>query len=470
MNLDKLTKQQDEIIYSTEPKRVVYAGPGSGKTYTLVKCIIEDSKSYEEYEGFIAISFTNEAANQLSRKLLDNEVDITKSFIGTIDKFVVNLIKQYAKFDLKENKQFKVFIDTEKRIERNDIQYKKRKVKWYKNLKNGEIYINQFMYSYALFLLDFNIPIKYLSLKYKNIYIDEAQDLNIEQSKFFEKLINKTSISSMYVGDINQCIYQFRGSSPKIFNDLTSHGYFAYYITESMRCSDEILSLSNYYLLNQNDKTKYSELISFNMPLKLEEIKNENCLFLASTKKECVEIYNNLRSKGIINIHYVHEIEFENQVPIEQKNDIQEFIKVVFNIHLNNFKYGLGQIINNMELILVEKYNLDIKLLELEYFELTEYIKQIFNVKLSIDIVDLLKKDEYRYFYDLNPDINKIMTIHSSKGLEAECVYVRLGSDFTENDIKVKNKYYVAFTRAKSKLAMSSNDQNTIEYFRNIGL
>lgn len=465
MNIETLTTQQNEIINSSESKRVVYAGPGSGKTYTLVKCIIEDSKKYEDYEGFIAISFTNEAANQLSRKLLENEVEVTNSFIGTIDKFVINLIKQYAKFDLKEEKQFKVFIDTGERIRKSEVCYKKKKHEWYTKLKNGDIYISQFMYSYAFHLLDYNLPIKYLCLKYRNIYIDEAQDLNKEQSEFFNKLIEKTSLNAMYVGDINQCIYQFRGSSPTYFNNLTSRGYTPYYITESVRCSDEILQLSNSYLSNEQGEETYSELISFNKPINLEELKNEECLFLASTNKECEDIYANLVQKGISNIYYVHEIKIENDLYVTSKNDIQELIKILFNIHLGNFKYGLSRMISNMETILIENYNKDITLLEIEYSRINEVINMIFDINLDIDITDLLKYDEYRYYYDMNPEINKIMTIHASKGLEADCVYVRLGRDFTTNDIEVRNKYFVAFTRAKRKLSLSAKDKSTIEYF-----
>lgn len=96
-----LEKQQNEIINADERKIVVSAGPGSGKTFTLVKRLEKKFNETENYKAIIT-SFTKEASNQL-RDRTCNIDGINESYIGTLDSFIMKeIILPYKNRYLKE--------------------------------------------------------------------------------------------------------------------------------------------------------------------------------------------------------------------------------------------------------------------------------------------------------------------------------------------------------------------------------
>ena len=60
---------------------------------------------------------------------------------------------------------------------------------------------------------------KELSSRYKEIFVDEYQDVNAAQDSIFEALSDNDS-NRFLVGDVKQCIYAFRQSMPQIFMSL----------------------------------------------------------------------------------------------------------------------------------------------------------------------------------------------------------------------------------------------------------
>lgn len=69
----------------------------------------------------------------------------------------------------------------------------------------------------------------------------------------------------------------------------------------------------------------------------------------------------------------------------------------------------------------------------------------------------------YLNHYINHEKINRIMTIHSSKGLEADNVFIRFTDiPFYYNE-EYKRKLYVAFTRAKNSLYISYKTTNIVE-------
>jgi superfamily I DNA/RNA helicase len=86
-----LSEQQEQIITASEPKILISAGPGSGKTRTISGKIARILASLTEEEGVIAISFTREAASEL-RGRIAREADLKRSFIGTFDSLILEEI------------------------------------------------------------------------------------------------------------------------------------------------------------------------------------------------------------------------------------------------------------------------------------------------------------------------------------------------------------------------------------------
>jgi DNA helicase-2/ATP-dependent DNA helicase PcrA len=61
--------------------------------------------------------------------------------------------------------------------------------------------------------------------KYKHICVDEAQDLNKTQYEFIKVLCGDVIKSVLMVGDPNQMIYGFNGSSDRYLNEEFIHDF-----------------------------------------------------------------------------------------------------------------------------------------------------------------------------------------------------------------------------------------------------
>ena len=95
--------------------------------------------------------------------------------------------------------------------------------------------------------------------QYKEIYIDEYQDVNPTQDMIFRALTRETKngeeMSRFMVGDIKQSIYRFRGASPDIFmnyrdefSDIDNENSSTrrIFMSDNFRCSENVISFTNF--------------------------------------------------------------------------------------------------------------------------------------------------------------------------------------------------------------------------------
>jgi len=76
--------------------------------------------------------------------------------------------------------------------------------------------------------------------------------------------------------------------------------------------------------------------------------------------------------------------------------------------------------------------------------------------------VSVILTDEYDIAFNGKESMNKVMTLHSSKGLEFQQVFI-FASDFKLSHGSDFNEHYVASTRAKEKLVVILNE-NYVSY------
>jgi len=110
-------ERQKEAIQSTEGPVLLIAGPGSGKTFTLVKRIAYLVRERRVPPGQImAVTFTEKAARELTTRISDEflqhgeTVDLHEMYIGTFHAVCLRLMKEYG--DQQEHSRSSRILDT----------------------------------------------------------------------------------------------------------------------------------------------------------------------------------------------------------------------------------------------------------------------------------------------------------------------------------------------------------------------
>lgn len=74
------SSEEQKRIIQDKNNIVVTARPGSGKTYTIVEKIQLILEELYNYQGIIAISFTNKASEELRKRCSSRGLLLNKSF------------------------------------------------------------------------------------------------------------------------------------------------------------------------------------------------------------------------------------------------------------------------------------------------------------------------------------------------------------------------------------------------------
>lgn len=245
----------------------VLASAGSGKTRVLterIRHILQTTKK----EGVIALTFTNKAADEMGARLADSEQAEDRVWIATIHSIAQRILEKYGHtvglpselhiYD-RDKDRMEVFmhslredgidIDTYLSIsDSKELKNRERNLQSYMDLFSKikrelltesevtELYPNSNIwkiytdYQAALLgsggidyddilvcahriLLDHDWIAKIYRSQYKHVCVDEAQDLNKAQYEFIKVLCGDVIKSVLMVGDPNQMIYGFNGSS-----------------------------------------------------------------------------------------------------------------------------------------------------------------------------------------------------------------------------------------------------------------
>lgn len=285
---EALSKSQKEAVDYFEGNSLIVAGAGSGKTRVLVEKIKKVINILKPGEKVLAITFSNKAADELKERLektIDREDLEKRIFVGTIHNFCSEIINTRGNligipnnlhiFESYDDrlKIFNEAVDNVPEFKNKYISEKfsirenfdllskaKRNLKFYTDYEKDspaslvfkeydELLISQgaidfddiLRYTYKLFNEMESIT-KFYQRIYKYIFVDEAQDLNKAQYEIIRLLSGDNNITTM-VGDPNQSIYGFNGSSSEFFlnnykNDLKPK---LFKLKENFRSSKEIV-------------------------------------------------------------------------------------------------------------------------------------------------------------------------------------------------------------------------------------
>ncbi len=291
-----LTGQSLEIASSNENRIRVMAGPGTGKTFTLMRRIARLIQEEVSPESILLVTFTRTAANDLKQELQNlNIPEVTQIHAGTLHSlcfkilinrnvieiigrnarplynfeltYIIQDLKHFSKLNIRKIKsQIKLF-------EAAWAKLQSEQTGWPSN-KEDKIFQNtliDYLKFHNAMIIGEVIPetLKYLRNNpnakerklFKYIFVDEYQDLN----KAEQEIINVLAINNnlMIIGDEDQSIYEnFRYAHPegiRLFNTIHPET-ITYTLSACRRCPIKIVEAANYFIKNNIDRPDW-ELI-----------------------------------------------------------------------------------------------------------------------------------------------------------------------------------------------------------------
>lgn len=264
-----LTEEQREGVQHRGTPILIIAGPGSGKTRVLAERIKNLMEKGEDPASIAALTFSVRAASEIGERIKEirGSEEVTVSTIHAMGLLVLK--KHYAEAGLEEN--FRVIDENEKKIIAEEIFGKKGKailsilnrISLYRqNPEDCDEELKSLAETYearlrALNLVDFDdlvyIPVlmfrdnKKIRDEYSTIFnhvlVDEFQDINAVQYEFIKVLAPKPGKGFFAIGDPDQAIYGFRGADVKYINSIETDypDLKKIILTKSFRCSDFVI-------------------------------------------------------------------------------------------------------------------------------------------------------------------------------------------------------------------------------------
>lgn len=472
--LKSLNNEQKQVFDSTNKKIMVLAGPGSGKTKTLVhKMAASIMRDGVKSEHFLMLTFSKSAVVEFRnriKKLIGANANGIK--IKTFHSFALDLL------DTNINSE----INGEELTNINSIQ------KTTAALKNSSINLDYV----------------------ETLMLDEFQDIGEYSYEFIKEIYKKMSGEKKIIAvcDDDQCIKNFGNDMSKVafIKDFSDNfGKFdtdeeykeptKFCLNTNYRSCKKIVQFCNDFT-NEflKNRLKIDPLISYkkdegevkvfdfrdDLPNLVDFIKEDIVLkkdsiaVLVRSNKDAMLMQSNLKENGIIakallddddsfKFGYIDEfIFFKNEL---EKND--------FDIAFDNFNKEFYQT-PNYEMVKTA----------LLFFK--SYNEEIINNKELIFIkFEQFLDDATMGEYKTEQKGVIVSTIHKAKGREFDSVYLIKNFDILKDEYE-KRLFYVGISRAKSRLYIFSNlkvssdlltsksscesiSQNKIQFFMGIG-
>ena len=265
----QVNNAQKEAVLQTDGPVLIIAGPGTGKTYTLVKRIsyLVKVKGVNPNE-IMVVTFTEKAGKELltriSNEFIDYQININEMYIGTFHSVCLRLMKEYSEYSeddgigrmldafeqtylvcrnidhfnrlggysqhiaakstwkqaleicryVNQMMEELVDIDSMERDSDEDIRFLGKLVKRYQELldRNGAMDFSSIQTKAYNMLQQYPIVLSSIQDQIKYLMVDEYQDTNYIQEQIIF-LIGGSRKNICVVGDDDQGMYRFRGAT-----------------------------------------------------------------------------------------------------------------------------------------------------------------------------------------------------------------------------------------------------------------
>lgn len=442
-----LSPTQLSIINDNDSKyMVVAAGPGSGKTKVLVHklaslLLMEDVK----HEQLLMLTFSRAAATEFKKRLLQ--------LIGNAANFIeIKTFHSYC-FDLlgkigNVEKSDQILKETVEKIRCNEVEASR--------------------------------------ITKTVLVIDEAQDMDADEFALINTLMKQNEeMRIIAVGDDDQNIYEFRGSSSKYLeqfvevNKATLHE-----LIENYRSKSNLVAFTNQFVQKINHRLKRTPIVpkqKDNGEIKLIRYHSRNLItplisdvlatdlagsvcVLTKTNEEALQITGLLIKQGV-------------HAKLIQTNDgFNLFNLLEIRYFLNCLKLADGVYVIADELWMDAKRqltnefrnstNLELCLTLIKDFEMTNPVR-----KYKSDFEIFVRESKFEDFLNNDRETIIVSTIHKAKGKEYDNVFMLLDG-FDASTDEARRLLYVGMTRAKHHLTIHLNsgflDQITAENMQRV--
>lgn len=430
----RLSPAQLSIIKDkTSPSIVVAAGPGSGKTRVLVHklaslLLMEDVK----HEHLLMVTFSRAAANEFKIRL--------QELIGNAASFVeIKTFHSYC-FDI---------LGKVGSIEKSDKIIENAITK----IENHEIEPNRIAKTVLV--------------------IDEAQDMDAQEFKLINILMEQNEeMRVIAVGDDDQNIYEFRGSSSKYLGAfLKNHQSKKYELTDNYRSKNNLVLFTNHFAESISKRIKEHPVMAVQKDNGTVHITNYSSQHLITP------LVNNILSTDLVGSTCIlTQTNAEAQQItgfLNARNMPAKLIQSNDGFNLNNLleiRYFMNSLdLSNDKYIISDdtwqqaKRNVYSKYKESTTFEICKGLIKTFEKvnpkhKYKTDFKIFIRESKIEDFAEINREIINVSTIHKAKGKEFDNVFLMLNNYAAGSD-ENKRQLYVAITRAKRFLSIHDNNR-----------
>lgn len=499
VEFSKYQKAIFDFVQNGQGNAIIEACAGSGKTFTIIKCIDLINKD----KSILMTAFNRDIVNALKKKTKDKPNVYTWTIHGL---GLQMLYSNYKKKPLELNEfKYNSFISKNLKSLSSIDFYKLEKNEYFKYIDNINKYINFGRFYLCSTLEDLEIIEKRFEIDSiadeksvalqamdwgkKNldeidytdmiwlpnvlmcnprgqlfdwIMIDECQDLNKAERELVLKC-RKINTRIISVGDINQMIYSFSGADPESFNALkTLPNTISLPLSISYRCADNIVSYAKQIVPTIEQNNDHREGVIEDKST-FEEIDNGD-MVLCRNNAPLMKLYNMFIKEG--KKCFVRGKDIGNNLKRLVKNtkqktlgtDLNEdgvFVRLYDNLFTTRDNLMLH---NNIDYATAMQSSNIIN--KLDTIHALEILSE--GLKTSDELIDKISS----VFSDRKKQGISLSTIHKAKGLEADRVFIVCKSLMPSKSAKTdweirqeKNLMYVAYTRAKNFMGFLDEDE-----------
>ena len=326
---------QTQAIQHTDGPCLVLAGPGSGKTLTIVnrvKYLIEKQKVRPE--EILVVTFTRFAAAEMKSRLClvmgKRDLPVT---VGTFHGIYYGILKWAYRMNqeniLSETEKYQILRGVINK-ERMEIFDEEDFIQHRKELKKID-FDDMLVLCYELFRARPDVLAQWQK-KFRYVLIDEFQDINRIQYDVIRMLAQPEN-NLFVVGDDDQAIYGFRGADSELMLGFGKDFPDAKQILLGMNYRSTANIVQNSLKLIENNVERYSKKLEANREggscLHIQEVKDpvEEAEYVLEEIQKCKE--NGIKEEEIAILFRVHtdaravvEAMVERKIPFQMKEHL----------------------------------------------------------------------------------------------------------------------------------------------------